>query len=134
MHVSVSCDMLEVIKRPQQCVTRKRNKMKPLQHNTPSTEMTTLPQVISWHISLQHLHACLACCFARPEPYARALRYVQAILSTIECKNGWQIAEQAREATPYGMQRLLSQAVWDELVRQGKLKKAGHGTYELAPE
>jgi hypothetical protein len=26
------------------------------------------------------------------------------------------------------------QAVWDELVRQGKLKKAGHGTYEVAPE
>jgi hypothetical protein len=23
------------------------------------------------------------------------------------------------------------QAVWDELVKQGKLKKAGHGTYEL---
>lgn len=23
------------------------------------------------------------------------------------------------------------QAVWDELVRQGKLKKAGHGMYEL---
>jgi hypothetical protein len=26
------------------------------------------------------------------------------------------------------------QAVWDELVKQGKLKKAGQGTYELAPE
>jgi hypothetical protein len=26
------------------------------------------------------------------------------------------------------------EAVWDELVKQGKLKKAGHGTYELAPE
>lgn len=26
------------------------------------------------------------------------------------------------------------QAVWDELVRQGKLKKAGQGTYELVPE
>ena len=26
------------------------------------------------------------------------------------------------------------QAVWDELVRQGKLKKAGHGTYELVAE
>lgn len=24
--------------------------------------------------------------------------------------------------------------VWDELVRQKKLKKAGHGLYELAPE
>jgi len=27
-----------------------------------------------------------------------------------------------------------SQAVWDELVRQGKLKPAGRGTYELADE
>jgi hypothetical protein len=26
------------------------------------------------------------------------------------------------------------QAVWDELVRQGKLKPAGRGTYELAEE
>jgi hypothetical protein len=26
------------------------------------------------------------------------------------------------------------QAVWDELVRQGKLKKAGRGTYELGEE
>jgi hypothetical protein len=26
------------------------------------------------------------------------------------------------------------QAVWDELVRQGKLKKAGHGTYEVVEE
>jgi hypothetical protein len=28
----------------------------------------------------------------------------------------------------------FSQAVWDELVRQGKLKKAGRGTYELGSE
>jgi hypothetical protein len=26
----------------------------------------------------------------------------------------------------------FSQAVWDALVKQGKLKYAGHGTYELA--
>jgi hypothetical protein len=26
------------------------------------------------------------------------------------------------------------QEVWDELVRQGKLKKAGHGMYEIVPE
>ncbi|HMF11809.1 MAG TPA: hypothetical protein VKE94_05865 [Gemmataceae bacterium] len=25
-------------------------------------------------------------------------------------------------------------AVWDELVRQGKLKRAGHGTFELVVE
>ena len=28
----------------------------------------------------------------------------------------------------------FSQAVWDELVKQGKLKKAGGGTYELVEE
>jgi len=38
---------------------------------------------------------------------------VQAFFSDIPRKNGWHIAEQAREATPYGMKRLLSQAVWD---------------------
>ena len=36
----------------------------------------------------------------------------------VERNNGWQVAEHAREATPYGMQRLLSHAVWDaDLVR-----------------
>ena len=28
----------------------------------------------------------------------------------------------------------FSQAVWDELVKQGRLKPAGHGTYELVQE
>lgn len=35
------------------------------------------------------------------------------ILSDIARKNSWQVAEHAREARPDGMQRLLSQAVWD---------------------
>jgi hypothetical protein len=28
----------------------------------------------------------------------------------------------------------FSQAVWDELVKQGRLKKGGHGTYEMGEE
>src|SRR5438876_9635373 len=87
--------------------------MKPSQDSTPPPEVTTLSQVMVWQHSLRLLHARLACHFARPEPFARALRFVQGILSSVERKNGWQLAEQAREATPYGMQRLLSQAVWD---------------------
>src|SRR5437763_5673095 len=87
--------------------------MKPPQDNTPPAGLTTLPDVSRWYTCLQVLHARLASHFARPEPYARALRFVQGILSPAERKNGWQLAEQAREATPYGMQRLLSQAVWD---------------------
>src|SRR5436305_1322170 len=87
--------------------------MKPSQDTTPPTGLTTLSEVMAWQQSLRLLHAGLASRFARPEPFARALRFVQGILGTVERKNSWQVAEQAREATPYGMQRLLSQAVWD---------------------
>ena len=63
---------------------------------------------------LLHLHQRLRPYFARPEVYQHALLYLQAIMSDIPRKNGWQIAEHARQARPYGMQRLLSRAVWDE--------------------
>jgi SRSO17 transposase len=67
---------------------------------------------------LTELHARIAPHFARPQPRRRALLYLQGLLSEAERKNGWQLAEQARERTPYGMQRLLSSAVWDaDLVR-----------------
>src|SRR5260370_24578503 len=88
--------------------------MKLLQHNTPAPSLTTLTDVICWKSFLDQLHARLAPYFARPEPYQRMKRFLQGLLSSVPRKNGWQLAEQAREATPYGMQRLLSQAVWDE--------------------
>jgi SRSO17 transposase len=83
------------------------------QHITFTGLKTTPTHVASWTFELTHLHRRLASRFARPEPRHRALLYLQGLLSAVECKNGWQPAEQAREATPYGMQRLLSQAVWD---------------------
>lgn len=88
--------------------------MKHPEHNTSSYVLTTLADVVGWRACLVQLHARLASYFARPQPYQRMLRFLQAVLSQVERKNGWQLAEQAREATPYGMQRLLSQAVWDE--------------------
>src|SRR5215471_12688197 len=87
--------------------------MKPSQHITCAGLKTTPTHVASWAFELTHLHRRLAARFARPEPRRRARLYLQGLLSAAERKNGWQLAEQAREATPYGMQRLLSQAVWD---------------------
>ena len=79
---------------------------------------TTISDVCRWAQALTRLHARIAPHFARAEPRDRALSYLQGILSETSRKNGWQLAEHAREATPYGMQRLLSQAVWDaDLVR-----------------
>jgi DDE superfamily endonuclease len=74
---------------------------------------TTPADVCRWVQALFLLHARLAPRFARPEPRRRALAYLLGILSDTTRKNGWQLAEHAREARPDGMQRLLSQAVWD---------------------
>jgi len=88
--------------------------MKHHQHTTPEEAGPSLGEVGSWLQSLLHLHQRLSPRFARPEVRQHALLYLQAILSDIPRKNGWQIAEHARLARPYGMQRLLSRAVWDE--------------------
>src|SRR5690348_5008202 len=93
--------------------------MKLRHHTTQSGSTTTTAQVAQWVQALLDLHARIATRFARPEPCHRALAYLQGVMSEIERKNSWQLAEHAREATPYGMQRLLSAAVWDDrLVRE----------------
>lgn len=74
---------------------------------------TTFQDVVQWARALIHLHRRIAPHFVRAEPRRRALAFLRGILSQVERKNGWQLAEHAREATPYGMQRLLSSAVWD---------------------
>ena len=87
--------------------------MKQDQHTTLTGSKTTPADVCCWAQSLACLHARIAPRFARPEPRRRALAYLQGILSDTERKNGWQLAEHAREARPDGMQRLLGRSVWD---------------------
>ncbi len=88
--------------------------MKHHQDTTSAPAEPSLGAIGTWALSLRQVHQRLAPHFARPEVRQHALLYLQAILSDIPRKNGWQIAEHAREARPYGMQRLLSRAVWDE--------------------
>ena len=87
--------------------------MKQDKHTTFTRTRTTSTDVCRWVQTLFPLHARIAPRFARPEPRRRALAYLQGILSETARKNGWQLAEHAREARPDGMQRLLSCAVWD---------------------
>src|SRR5258707_9819488 len=92
--------------------------MKYSQYTIPEGAQTTFVEVWRWGQELERLHARIAPRFARPEPRRRALAYLQGIVSAIERKNGWQLAEHAGEARPDGMQRLLNSAVWDaDLVR-----------------
>lgn len=97
--------------------------MKQEQNITPLVAKTTPSDVVRWAMELHHLHTRIAPYFARPEPYKRCLLYLQGILSDVARKNGWQLAEQAGEMRPDGMQRLLSNAVWDEDGVRDELRK-----------
>ena len=67
----------------------------------------------TWAAELDVVGARLAPRFERSEPRQRVLAYLTGLLSNAERKNSWQLAELAGEASPDGMQRLLSTAHWD---------------------
>ena len=72
-----------------------------------------LAQVEGWATEFDRLLERVSSGFARPEVRRRAAAFVRGLLSAVERKNGWQLAEQAGEPTPDGMQRLLTSARWD---------------------
>jgi SRSO17 transposase len=51
--------------------------------------------------------------FPNPAARATAAAYLQSLLSTVERKNSWQLAETAGLANPYAFQHLLGRAHWD---------------------
>jgi len=51
--------------------------------------------------------------FARSEPRENAVDYLRGLLSGAERKNSWTLSEQAGQAVPDRMQRLLSTTDWD---------------------
>ncbi|RVX39294.1 DDE superfamily endonuclease [Nonomuraea polychroma] len=69
--------------------------------------------------------------FKRREVRLRARSCVEGLLSGLERKNGWTLAEYAGDRTPDGMQRLFNAAVWDEHrvrddIRNYVLASLGH--------
>jgi SRSO17 transposase len=61
-------------------------------------------------------------CFVRKATRQRMQSYLRGLLSSVERKNGWQIAEETGEATPYGVQYLLDRAKWDEDAMRDELR------------
>ncbi len=81
-------------------------------------EETELGEIMAWAKGIEAVHAHIAGRFRRPEPRRRVLDYLKGLLSPIERKNGWQLAEQAGDLSPDGVQRLLATYSWDaDLVR-----------------
>jgi SRSO17 transposase len=68
--------------------------------------------------ALEAAAARLAPHFPNPAARATATAYLQSLLSTVERKNSWQLAEAVGLANPYPFQHLLGRAQWDaEAVR-----------------
>jgi SRSO17 transposase len=68
--------------------------------------------VASWAEGLGALAERLGRRFARAEARERLAAYLKGLLSPVERKNGWQLAEAAGDANPDGVQHLLGRADW----------------------
>lgn len=72
-----------------------------------------------WARGLDEVMERIGARFGRVEPRRRALAYVRGLLSPVERKNGWQLAEAAGDRTPDGVQDFLSRMHWGaDLVRE----------------
>ena len=69
-------------------------------------------QAHQWADGLDEIASLIGGRFPRAEPRARAVTYLRGLVSPVERKNGWQLAEEAGDATPYATQHLLGRAVW----------------------
>jgi SRSO17 transposase len=66
-----------------------------------------------WQEHFDTAFARIAGRFGRVEPRRLARAFLLGLLSDVDSRSCWQLAEQAGYASPNGMQRLLGEAVWD---------------------
>jgi len=76
-----------------------------------------------WRREFDELMLRLGGRFARVEPRRRMAAFVRGLLAGLPRVNCWTVAEHAGERCPRGMQRLLSEAVWDEAGMRDDLRE-----------
>jgi SRSO17 transposase len=69
--------------------------------------------VEDWVEEFEAAFAYIAGRFGRVEPRRQARAFLLGLLSDVDTRSCWQLAEQAGDRTPHRMQRLLGEAVWD---------------------
>jgi len=75
--------------------------------------MAVMDEAADWARGLDELVERIAPRFRRIEPRRRVRTYLQGLLAPIERKNGWQLAENAGDRTPDGVQDFLARMRWD---------------------
>lgn len=72
-----------------------------------------LAEIQNWADALKEIAYRIGGRFARSESREEAVNYLRGLLSPVERKNSWQLAEALGEPTPYRIQHLLGRAVWE---------------------
>src|SRR3954467_13390343 len=75
--------------------------------------MAAMDEDLTWARGLDGLVEQIAPRFCRIEARRRARAYLQGLLCPVERKNGWQLAENAGDRTPDGVQDFLARMRWD---------------------
>ena len=79
-----------------------------------STGTVVRPEhVRDWGQQLDAVARRIGARFARSETRDRVRSYLVGLLSPVQRKNSWQVAEQIGEDAPYGVQHLLGRSDWD---------------------
>jgi SRSO17 transposase len=82
-----------------------------------------LAAIRKWSAVLAEVEQRIGQHFARSEARKRAMDYLRGLMSQVERKNSWQLAEALGGATPYGVQHLLGRALWDVDVVRDELRQ-----------
>jgi len=75
--------------------------------------VAAMDEAVDWASELDALVEQIAPRFRRVEPRRRVRAYLQGLLAPVERKNGWQLAENAGDRTPDGVQDFLARMRWD---------------------
>lgn len=84
-----------------------------------------------WRESFEAFHGRFAGLFGRREPREECRKYLRGLLSTVERRNCWQLAEAVGEACPDAMQRMLYLVDWDvdaarDILQDFVIEEFGH--------
>lgn len=85
----------------------------PAEYPTVYDGAVTRADLDAWNDGLEELLARMAPIFYRTESRRHAEQYLRGLLSPLQRKNGWTIAEHVGEAEPKALQRFLNISPWD---------------------
>ena len=83
------------------------------QELSPPSPDVALETVRAWAVWQTEVERRILPRCARREARRRAWESLRGVLSPVERKNGWHVAEVNWDTTPYGVQHLLGRAQWE---------------------